>query len=87
MKTFNKLWEDIEQGFEFEKVQKVMATLNWKWMSCNGVPTTAQIITQARRIAEKAYKKKTRIGTGGLYSESDGNNLILWFAVDLVDVY
>jgi hypothetical protein len=86
MKTFNKLWEEIEQGFEFEKIQKVMITLNWKWMSCNGVPNTAQIITQARSIAHKAYKNQGRVGTGGFFAESDGNTLTLWFAVDFIDV-
>lgn len=87
MKKFDKLWEDIEQSFDFEKVQKAMDTLNWKWMSCNGVPNTAQIISESRRIAEKAYKKKTRIGIGGLYAESDGDTLSLWFAVESIDVY
>lgn len=87
MKTFEQLWEEIEDSFEFEKVKKVMDFLEWRWATYNDVPTTAQIIRHAKRMCKEAYGRKTRYGSGGFYAEYNDGCLTLYFAVDLSETW
>jgi hypothetical protein len=54
-------------NFNFEKVQKVMEFLKWKWAPIgNEVPEVYQIRQSARRLLKDAIKIESSLSTGGL---------------------
>jgi hypothetical protein len=64
MKTFEELWKDIEENFDFEKVKKVMDFIEWKWHNSdvNDVPTLEQIKYSTKGWCREAYEKSKRGG-------------------------
>lgn len=78
--------ESIMDNFDFDKVQKVMEFLNWKWVSTeNGIPSVQELRSQARRLIKEAIEEKVRIATGGFrvdYFSEDGGYVELSFIVD-----
>ena len=65
-KKEQKALDQIMDWFDFEKVEKTMEALNWKWGGAEeGVPTIGEIKTQARRLLTQAITERVTIGTGG----------------------
>ena len=53
--------DEIMDCFDFDKVQKCMEALNWRWASCDGVPEQFELRQKARSI----LKDCVEIGHGG----------------------
>jgi hypothetical protein len=66
---FDQLLDCTMDNFDFEKVHKVMTTLDWGWTQPGReelvIPTVAQLRGKARQILREAFKRKTTVGTGG----------------------
>ena len=61
--------EDILDEFDFNRTMKVMEALEWKWVSCEGVPSFSAQRKQARGLLVIAYNQPDgpdyMCGTGG----------------------
>lgn len=58
--------EDIMRDFNFDKVQRVMKLLHWKWaLTKFGVPTIEELKGEARRLLVEAAVEETQVATGG----------------------
>ncbi len=76
MKTFDELWEDLEENFDWEKVHKVMVFLDWGWRF-EGVPSAKELKEASKELLQECYNKvtlsdsinKSNIASGGLYAE------------------
>lgn len=97
--------EDIDtimREFDWNRVQRAMLALDWRWFGDNEVPTIAKLRQCARRLLEEAVtvtlnhqKKKAEFitGTGGFraearrYKDSDKIYLRLSFNVSEWDNY
>ena len=81
---------DVLKNFDFEKVQKIMTSLDWKWCgTLHGVPTVDEIKALAHRLLVDAIYENTTIATGGLRAtyeskkdEDDVSFLSLEFIVE-----
>ena len=66
---FDQLLDNTMDNFNFEKVHKVMTTLDWRWAHLGdtelAIPTVAQLRGKARNLLREAFKRKTTVGTGG----------------------
>jgi len=62
MKTFDELWKDLEENFDWEKVHKVMVFMDWKWATFGGVPNLEQIKYSANGWCRAVYEKSKRGG-------------------------
>lgn len=63
--VFTHVWEDLEKNFDFEKVQKMMNAVNWKWAFIKG-PLTLNIIKEnVKEMVHEVLERKTTISTGG----------------------
>ena len=63
-----ELIDKIIENFNFEKVHKVMQTLNWGWMRSDvEVPSVGQLVLCAKELLQDVSKKNvgTSISTGG----------------------
>ena len=72
----NKI-DSIMENFDFDKVQSVMAYLDWKWVGTkNGIPTIEEIEDEAKRMLIDAAFEETSLSCGGLKVtyENDGEN-------------
>ena len=68
--------------YDFERVHKVMETLNWTWASSDGVPSVEELKEQAVDLLIKCFqqseknKKDCLVATGGFeacsYYKEDG---------------
>ena len=85
------LIDEIMSTFNFEKVESVMKSLDWKWansISQSSVPTRHEIMNCARELLSEAYDKQTTIATGGFYAECYKDeeynevSLKLYFCID-----
>ena len=83
--------DTIMDYFKFEKVQKVMEFLDWRWFgSEEGVPTLPELKQEARRLLKHSLEEKESISTGGFHVryrsyESGEETIELMFAVDWWD--
>ena len=83
MKTFDELWKDLEENFDWEKVHKTMVFLDWKWQF-EGVPSIEKIKESSKKLLQQCYNEatlsdsvnKSSVGSGGLYASYAifGNN-------------
>ena len=67
---FDAAWEELEEGFEWKKVQRVMKYVGWKWHATKGVPNVEQIKELAKSLLRRLIQERgklTGVGTGGLY--------------------
>lgn len=57
----------IIEDFDFEKVHRVMQTLNWCWYSTNGVPSVGALVLCAQELLQDVSKMNVgySIGIGG----------------------
>lgn len=68
-----KLQSDFEwilDNFDFERVHKVMAFLDWKWFTVDGykVPSIEQMKESCRELFEEMKDKETdNMSSGGFY--------------------
>ena len=78
-RTTDDMINEIMNEFDFDKVQRTMKALNWKWASVSGVPTTGDIRRRARAQLREAVERKTRASSGGLVAEWNPHGLRLSF--------
>ena len=52
--TDQELIDEIMDWFDFEKVHKVMTTLDWKWGDDESVPTIPELRKQTRELMKMA---------------------------------
>jgi hypothetical protein len=98
----HKAINNIIDNFNWDRVQKTMEYLNWRWYSsCEGeVPTIGPLLRQSIDLLHRAYdlceinKDITRVGTGGLFALAfwdDENNKVyhleLYFALTSWEEY
>lgn len=83
---FEGHWERIIAHFAFEKVQKTMECLKWRWAMAEdmGVPSVGEIVNTARELCQTAYEKKSTWATGGFEAEyvPENDSITLKFIVD-----
>jgi len=75
----SKQIESLLDTFDFCKVHKAMAAVNWEWDSCGLVPTEEEIRQQARRLLKNISPPITSSSTGGLQAyteESDSGKVV-----------
>lgn len=89
--------DEIMDYFEFEKVQRIMEAVKWRWFSPNEeprTPDTADLRQKARELLKDAWQginggTAYRVSTGGLvascYQNEQGKWLKLTFEVDSWD--
>ena len=61
----------LMERFDFEKVHNHMVATDWKWSSCEGVPTMDQIKETALQLLHYFEIGTLRLGTGGLSVRTD----------------
>lgn len=84
-KSFDYLHEKIEAQFDFEKVHRVMESLNWEWVSTAGrkVPSVETIKEEAKRLLLSVYTdERGSISCGGLMAGWDNGELWLNFIIE-----
>jgi predicted ThiF/HesA family dinucleotide-utilizing enzyme len=85
--------EDIMDEFDFDKVHKVMDSLDWTWVGVeagDNIPSRAELRRSARRLLQQSVQTKSSIGSGGFRIEFDSGeengmpwvNLNLFFCVE-----
>lgn len=52
MHNLNKKIDEIIDRFEFDRVEKTMAALDWKWAAHDRAPTRDEMISQARYMLD-----------------------------------
>lgn len=59
--------DEILDEFDFDKVHKVMVSLDWKWHSTDGVPAIADLRRMARSLLKQVVESKGlhSVGSGG----------------------
>lgn len=66
--------EKVIQNFDFDKVHRVMKSMNWGWWDTStedGVPSIGHVVLQAKRLLDQVYNKVSAgennyfISTGG----------------------
>lgn len=84
---YASLVEDILKNFDFERVSKVMAALDWVWGSANGVPSSEQLRAKARQmlLALHGQPDGTGIRGGGLEARISNFDLELLFVISRSD--
>lgn len=76
-------------AFDFEKVHRVMVTLEWIWTTCDDkTPTLEQLKEGARELMAVARKeciendgRACRMATGGFYAKVSDHDVQLGFRV------
>lgn len=75
MKTFDELWKDLEENFDWEKVHRTMTFLDWKWqgkeVSISDLKQFSMDLCQECfvKVISSKSKLSCRSGSGGLYAE------------------
>ena len=62
---FNHVWNDIEENFDFEKVQKMMAAVGWRWFWKDGELTVEDIKEGVKKEIGYTLERKCSCATGG----------------------
>lgn len=71
----DELVQFVLAHFDFDKVQKVMQALNWKWVSSktsNQIPTVSETVLLAKNYLEMAYDGLVNSRTDRHYCGSGG---------------
>lgn len=81
--------DEIMADFAFDKVEKAMLAVDWKWHICmfHGVehcitPTVPMLRAKAKELLEEASATGKGSGTGGFEVENDGEKLWLTFVLE-----
>ena len=83
----DKMVTEVMEDFDFDRVHRVMANLDWKWNIGNGemtVPSHYRLTKEAERllrVVAQHYGDKEfySCGSGGFMAHLDGNTLTLQF--------
>lgn len=80
--------DEILDEFNFEKVHKVMVSLDWKWNSTDGVPAIADLRRMARSLLQQVVESKGihSVGTGGFTAFMHHGVLGLRFEVSSYEI-
>ncbi len=85
-KSFEYLFEKIEQSFDWNKVYNVMKVLDWHWQihdELYGIPRTDTIKKTARRLLFHIYEQgKGSTSTGGFSAGMEDGELWLTFQIE-----
>lgn len=74
--------DEVMDYFDFEKVQKVMEFLDWKWIDAEGPVQVCDLRRQARYLLKEIFERDVHtIGSGGLEVSYINDNLKLIFYV------
>jgi len=77
---FEEQVEEVIESFDFTRVHRVMESLEWTWANIDRVPTTAELVTEARRLLSELEGRPGVHGSGGLRaSYKDDGTLSLKF--------
>ena len=81
---FEKLWEQVEENFDWNKVYSVMKLLDWWWHTNNNVsiPSPETIANSARAIAYRSFIDGLSHSAGGFYTSYDEDGLNVKFVVE-----
>ena len=86
-----ELIPSVLDQFDFEKVHKVMTTLDWKWFNVGGtyaVPTIAQLKKSAeRQLTDVVLTGSIACGSGGLMAQKYDDGLRLIFELASAESY
>lgn len=91
MRTLLRQREEIMTSFDFDKVQRTMAFLGWKWgrtESTDGIPTLAEVQKAARTLLDDVINYYHRHfhdvseSSGGFVAEVFNNELRLSFVLE-----
>ena len=91
----DKMIADVMEEFDFDKVRKVMLSLDWKWNIGDGemtVPSTYRLTKKAEELLKDAashYGERDFYfcGCGGLVASLDGKDLSLQFILAETTTY
>jgi hypothetical protein len=87
-KSFDCLWTQIEANFDFERVQKVMEFLDWRWtIEDYGrvLPTIDRLKMTARQYLYECWNEEKSFSTGGFYYRYMDGNLSIEFTLESWD--
>ena len=77
---FERQVEEVLETFDFERVHRVMESLEWSWANLDRVPTKAELAAEARRLLNELDGRPGVLGSGGLRaSYKDDGTLSLKF--------
>ena len=90
VKPFDELWWQIESNFDFDKVAKVMAFLNWGWAIKKdmdkglAIPDRNFLIETIHERCKAVYDKGigTSQSSGGFTITFDDDGLSVYFTLD-----
>lgn len=84
---FEQKWEEIEKNFDWERVEKVMNFLDWKWYTVDGIPNIRDLKHKAYNLLKEAYDNGGYYAVGGFTAEyiTKDNFLQLSFVLDSWD--
>lgn len=74
---YQKIEKEILDFIDFEKINKVMNALDWKWAtskSYTGIPTINELKEQVKYLLRYSWDNKKSVGTGGFivsYEDED----------------
>lgn len=80
--TLESKFEWVLDGFDFEKVHRIMTFLDWKWFTLDGVkvPSINQMKEFCRELFEEvASGEKDNMASGGFSVRKYGDNIVLEF--------
>jgi hypothetical protein len=69
--NIDKIWDDIEENFDWDRLWVAMDAVGWKWALAEGggVPRISELKREAKRLVYTAYGERTFIATGGFEAE------------------
>jgi hypothetical protein len=69
--NIDKIWDDIEENFDWDRLWDAMDAVGWKWVFSEGggVPSISELKREAKRLVYTAYEKCTLVATGGFEAE------------------
>lgn len=73
--------DEIMDNFDFDKVQRVMECINWKWVG-HGVPDAYTLRQEARQLLKESVKRNQSISTGGFLVKKSKGMISLSFLVE-----
>jgi len=82
--SFETLWGEIEEMFEWELVHKAMVAVGWVWHfggNNYGTPNVSTIKHFAYELLSSAYDKKATLQTGGFIASYEDGDMSLAFII------
>ena len=91
----DKMVAVVMENFDFDRVHRVMANLDWKWVIGDGettVPSIYRLTRNAERLLREAAQHYGEeefysCGTGGFMAHLEGETLTLQFILSTMTTY